>query len=315
MPSLKKYTYYPCNCNCAQMSLVHVTWGGVWFSVPFFLVFCFDFPVYVDSSEYTPTTHNCKMSLRYKLSPYNISLLLYPTVYLGSIPLTLLLKQYNQYIGQIFFVRFLEQYLVSNNGYLWFTTLYWLLVVFTAYLPNRNRDFLIFYTKIYLINTIWIVVLLEWFFGSPIFERISVIAGATCSIRGIYREYACKQSGGVWTDPFDSSSHYTYLISSSLLIWHLFLNHVTWISGYFPKHVIDLENSTHYAAPNSITVNDVKMDLNRIFRTIIEVIAVFILIMWFILYTITSVFFHTIPEKFVGLLCGLFVPIVLKYIK
>ena len=74
------------------------------------------------------------------------------------------------------------------------------------------------------------------------------------------------------------------------------LNHVTWISGYFPKHVIDLENSTHYAAPNSITVNDVKMDLNRIFRTIIEVIAVFILIMWFILYTITSVFFHTIPE-------------------
>ena len=83
------------------MSLVHVTWGGVWFSVPF-LVFCFDFPVYVDSSEYTPTTHNCKMSLRYKLSPYNIALLLYPTGIPWINSLTLLLKQYNQYIGQIF---------------------------------------------------------------------------------------------------------------------------------------------------------------------------------------------------------------------
>ena len=178
-------------------------------------------------------------------------------------------------------------------------------------LTKQKQGLPYFYTKIYLINTIWIVVLLEWFL-IPNFERISVIAGATCSIRHIQ---SMQQSGGVWTDPFDSSSHYTYLISSSLLIWHLLLNHVTWISGYFPKHVIDLENSTHYAALNSITVNDVKMDLNRTFRTIIEVIAVFILIMWFILYTITSVFFHTIPEKFVGLLCGLFVPIVLKYIK
>lgn len=300
------------------MTLVHVTRVGFVFMRVFvfwLVVLIFRCAFLGICSNILTTTHNCKMSTRYKLTPYNISLLIYPTVYIGSIPLTLLLKQYNKYIGQVFLVRFLEQYLVSNNGYLWFTTLYWLLVAFSAYLPDTNKDILIFYTKIYLINTIWIVILLEWFFGSPIFERISVIAGATCSIRGIYREYACERSGGVWTDPFDSSSHYTYLISSSLLIWLLLLNHVTWISGYFPNHVIDLENSNRYTVPYSNTTGDTKMDLNRTLRTIIEVIAVLILVMWFILFTITSVFFHTIPEKFVGLLCGLFVPIVLKYIK
>ena len=53
-------------------------------------------------------------------------------------------------------------------------------------LTKQKQGLPYFYTKIYLINTIWIVVLLEWFW-IPNFERISVIAGATCSIRDIYR--------------------------------------------------------------------------------------------------------------------------------
>ncbi|KAL6451040.1 YFT2 Acyl-coenzyme A diphosphatase YFT2 [Candida maltosa Xu316] len=252
------------------------------------------------------------MNFRLNLTPYKTIYLVYPIVYLGSIPLTLLLKQYNDYISQVFLVKFIESYIVSNHGYFWFTALYWILVITTVYFPNRNKELLTRYTKIYLINTTWIILLLEWFFGSPIFERISVFAGATCSVPGIYREYECRDKGGEWNDPFDSSSHYTFLISSSLLIWYLLFNHVSWVKEYLPRKYIDLESG--YQFNNQDDGTNRGSQIYRTTKLVIDFAALFMLLVWFISFVTTSIFFHTIPEKFVGLICGLFIPTLLDYI-
>ncbi|RCK63200.1 FIT family protein YFT2 [Candida viswanathii] len=252
------------------------------------------------------------MRLTVKLTPYNLAYLVYPVVYVCSIPLTLLLKQYNGVIAHVFPVNFVELYIVSNHGYVWFSALYWALAVTLGYFPGADKEVLTRYTKIYLVNTLWILVLLEWCFGSPIFERISVFAGAACSIEGIVREYECKNSGGVWSDPFDSSSHYTFLISSSLLVWYLLVSHVSWITDYLSSRVPDLEVGIAYTPlENELTQASSRY---KTVRFAVEVVAVVLLVIWFISYVTTSIFFHTIPEKFVGLICGLFVPTLIEYI-
>ncbi|KAK6887634.1 Acyl-coenzyme A diphosphatase YFT2 [Candida tropicalis] len=252
------------------------------------------------------------MKLTLKLTPYNFAYLVYPVVYVCSIPLTLLLKRYNGTIAHTFPVNFIESYIVSNHGYMWFTGLYWILAITLGYLPTKDTVILTRYTKIYLINTLWILILLEWFFGSPIFERISVFAGATCSVPGIFREYECKDNGGEWNDPFDSSSHYTFLISSSLLVWYLIVTHVSWVTDYLSSHVPDLEVGISYS-PVEETQSKVSSAYKTV-RTIVEIVAVVLLGIWFISYLTTSIFFHTIPEKLVGLICGLVVPTLIEYI-
>ena len=103
------------------------------------------------------------MKLTLKLTPYNFAYLVYPVVYVCSIPLTLLLKRYNGTIAHTFPVNFIELYIVSNHGYMWFTGLYWILAITLGYLPTKDTVILTRYTKIYLINTLWILILLEWF--------------------------------------------------------------------------------------------------------------------------------------------------------
>lgn len=253
------------------------------------------------------------MKLTLKLTPYNFAYLVYPIVYVCSIPLTLLLKRYSDIIARTFPVNFIELYIVSNHGYLWFSGVYWCLAITLGYIPTKDTLILTRYTKIYLINTLWILILLEWFFGSPIFERISVFAGATCSVPGIFREYECENNGGEWNDPFDSSSHYTFLISSSLLVWYLVVNHVSWVTDYMCNYVQDLEVGVAYSPIQNNSQPQISSQFKAV-RVVVEVVALIFISIWFILYLTTSIFFHTIPEKFVGLLCGLFVPTLIEYI-
>ncbi|EGW32409.1 uncharacterized protein SPAPADRAFT_61474 [Spathaspora passalidarum NRRL Y-27907] len=232
----------------------------------------------------------------------------YPIVFVCSIPLTLVLKQYNGIAAKWIFVRFLEQFAVRNLGYTWFTLLFWSNLLLYRTSAGIERKILIRFAKVYLINTVVIVFLMEWFFGSPIFERISVFSGAHCTIDSIYREYACEGAGGEWMGGFDSSSHYLFLISSSLLIWYELINHLSFpysvSSPYNFLPSIDIERGY----PNER--QDVAGGTSYT-RTIIIVSSSVFISLWFCSYLITSIFFHTIPEKIVGLFCGLFVPTLL----
>ncbi|KAI5954525.1 hypothetical protein KGF54_002300 [Candida jiufengensis] len=233
---------------------------------------------------------------------------LYPITYIISIPLTYFLQRYSGKISEIWSVKFLENYIVRNYIILWFTILY-----FGNLLNFQNSQVSISFhdpktvksIKIYFLNIIWLTILLEWFFGSPIFERVSIALGAYCTKSEFNKEYKCEQNGGKWINLFDSSSHYTMLISNSLLIWYLV---IPYISRHMFKNIkLDLEQAGLQQEP---TIEEQPEKL----KTILVYLSLLFIVLWYISFCITSLFFHTITEKLVGLFCGLFVPIMIQFI-
>lgn len=242
---------------------------------------------------------------------------IYPLTFITSIPLTLLFKRHHVQISQLFFVRFLEKFIVRKVGYVWFTLIFWIQILPYYTTKTLDRKVVINFTRIYAANTIVIILLLDWFFGSPIFERISVASGAYCTNESFNREYPCEAAGGEWINPFDSSSHYTFLISSSLLVWYLLVKylafpHRLWTETLPPVIEIDLEN-TYPRISHSSTGENAIID-SPLRLGIIGIVLMFIFF-WYCLFLITSIFFHTIPEKIVGLFCGMFVPTIIPFIE
>ncbi|KAG5420558.1 hypothetical protein I9W82_002439 [Candida metapsilosis] len=249
-------------------------------------------------------------------APWTAVCSLYPIVYVVSIPLTLAFKRYNSYIGELWFVQFLEHYIVRTYIYYWFTLLYVanLIVVEVRRVSLPIKDpWTINSIKIYFCNLIWLALLLEWCFGSPIFERISVATGAHCTIPDIYREYQCEKAGGSWINAFDSSSHYTLLISNSLLIWRLVL---PYIGAVLPQYVLrrrSLVENDLEAGPGDRNENSTLAE-DSIVKKVVVLVSLLFVFLWFISFCITSVFYHTIPEKLVGLICGMTVPVLSRFI-
>ncbi|KAI5958787.1 hypothetical protein KGF57_002221 [Candida theae] len=247
---------------------------------------------------------------------------IYPIAYVVSIPLTLAFKRYNSYIGELWFVQFLERYIVRKYMFYWFSVIYAanLIQVENGRISLPIKDlWVIGAMKVYLCNLLWLTILLEWFFGSPIFERISVATGAHCTTPDIYREYQCEKAGGTWINAFDSSSHYTMLISNSLLIWRLILPYVGTVlskTGLGTEMVVenDLESGP---SQSSVGIDEGGSRLkagSSFTKKAVLLISLLFITLWFISFCITSVFYHTIPEKLVGLICGMTVPLLLKSI-
>ncbi|CCG23214.1 hypothetical protein CORT_0D03740 [Candida orthopsilosis Co 90-125] len=254
--------------------------------------------------------------------PWTTVLSLYPIVYVISIPLALAFKRYNSYIGELWFVQFLELYIVRKYMFHWFSVIY---VANLVEYENGRVSFplkdpwTVDAIKVYLCNLIWLTILLEWCFGSPIFERISVATGAYCTVPEIYREYQCEKSGGSWVNAFDSSSHYTMLISNSLLTWRLILPHITSVlPSYISRASVIVEGDIEAgSAQSSISIEDVTSRIgtsSSIFKKVAVLISLLFLTLWFISFCVTSVFYHTIPEKLVGLTCGMTIPLFSSYI-
>lgn len=279
---------------------------------------------------------------------YLVACSFYPVIFFISIPFSQILVQYGPIIARQWFVMFLEKYIVRGWIFVWFTLLYFANIGnFNGSLSKVNvfDPIVLKSIKIYIVSMIWIVFLLEWFFGSPIFERISVWKGAHCTDSRFAREYACENGDGEWTSPFDPSSHYTILISSSLLIRRLVL-------PLFPELLLeakyrnqknktlqqlgtleegfgedtrvgigagnnldsearvvdgDLEDNVTGTVPSSRIFTSKTLN---VYQKIVTNVSFLFLLLWLILFCITSFFFHTIPEKVLGLICGMLVPVV-----
>lgn len=252
--------------------------------------------------------------------PWSSVCLLYPIVYVISIPFTLAFKRYNLYIGKLWFVQFLEQYIVRKYMFHWFSVIY---VANLIKIENGHASiplkepWTVSAIKIYFYNMIWLTLLLEWCFGSPIFERVSVATGAYCTIPYIYREYKCDKAGGTWVNAFDSSSHYTMLISNSLLVWRLILPYVG-ISQNMSRSTTIVEDDLEAGCVQGpINNEDYSSRSGRgyaIYKKAVLLISFLFLTLWFILFCITSVFYHTIVEKFVGMICAMTIPLLLQYV-
>ncbi|KAK6459374.1 inositol phospholipid synthesis and fat-storage-inducing TM-domain-containing protein [Scheffersomyces xylosifermentans] len=187
----------------------------------------------------------------------------------------------------------------------------------------------------YVLATIWWIFFTQWFFGMPIMDKIFVLTGGKCVIeestsnnhRYIHlfqaiedqigkleskyvTSYSCRKLKGNWEGGHDPSGHVFLLVHSSL---YLFLEvQPFWISwSYFKGTVITAyKNITQ---PNKTIGDKIKTFKDLVVENPSVLVVKLIVLWWFMLF-MTNIYFHSIAEKFVGLIFGYFGIIGIYYV-
>jgi hypothetical protein len=169
-----------------------------------------------------------------------------------------------------------------KKGWLWTTIAFLILLGDTAYVNASKRQkspahcigqaFVRYFAA-----TAWWIVFAQWLFGLPIMDRVFILTGGSCegvtsisNITSVSSAY-CRANGGIWTGGYDPSGHMFLLVHSSLFLWLEILPHLR-----------------DRKAPLSIAVK----------------LVVGLLALWGWMLLMTAVYFHSFPEKVVGLACG-----------
>lgn len=124
-----------------------------------------------------------------------------------------------------------------------------------------------------------------------VFEFIDflfIFTGGSCtyndSIRNAQR---CKRYGGEWVGGFDISGHICFLVNISMILWIELANLLEMVQSY--------------------ELNDCV----RVWHQIVIVGVLTTLFIWVCIIAVTSVYYHTIPEKILGLLLGYVCPLLI----
>lgn len=205
---------------------------------------------------------------------------IYSVIFVATVPIHHWTVRYQHLVEQLKVMASVNYYFVQTYGYLWFTVIY-LSMSFLYVNPNTGmipmldikRIFGSFFvvSGFFFANTVW-------FFGSNIFERIDVLAGAYCDFgsHNIQTKIDCETVQGRWVSVFDVSGHcYLLLCITLLCTCELLGNFCTCYRRSFSfkrrKHIYresitntttDLECSGYLnenaSIPNSKVHNDVK---------------------------------------------------------
>lgn len=137
--------------------------------------------------------------------------------------------------------------------------------------------------------------LIIWFFGPSIYEKIHYSTGGYCSNHPEFKYYQeCVRNGYKYLGGFKSSGHslITTTFASCLLFEIISLN--TWV------------NYINF-------VNKLSFKVLKISHLLL-LVSLFIYVCWIIMFTITCLFYHTFSERIVGTLSGCLI-IFFVYIK
>ena len=121
-----------------------------------------------------------------------------------------------------------------------------------------------------------------WFLFTSSFEYINEITG-TCSVADLHSARACSRGRGVWNG-FDISGHVYLMTLSSMCFWEQSPSLASF-SGTFTEV---LHSSR----------NPLVLVLDILARSLVAVIR----IIWLVMLTSTSLFFHTVLSKYTALL-------------
>lgn len=164
--------------------------------------------------------------------------------------------------------NFINQWFVKR-GWLWFTLCY-VAAVFRQKKPHWKHIVLR-----YVVATLWWVIFAQWLFGAPLMDRIFVWTGGQCSGDTVVTtSRACRLTGGTWSGGHDPSGHIFIIVHSSLVL----------LMELWPG---------------------IKADRSLSNTSIGERISLSLLVLWGWMLLMTSVYFHSIPEKLSGLFLGL----------
>ncbi|KAF3928973.1 hypothetical protein ABW19_dt0201255 [Dactylella cylindrospora] len=199
--------------------------------------------------------------------------------------------------GNIFNVMFVKR------GWLW-TTIAFLIHVFNLRHPNKSQARVKALTRWGLATVAWILVT-QWFFGPPLMDRTFVLTGGACqprlnegldtfstgrkfavTVEEAFTSATCKVAGGSWSGGHDLSGHTFMLTHASLFLW----------SEILPK-IVDSWWGT------SITPRNASLLAAEWYG--VHWFVWCILGLWWWMLLMTSVYFHTWPEKVTGWLVAL----------
>lgn len=202
--------------------------------------------------------------------------------YVASCPWTFSLRQYQEYVTQQPLLAELNRIFVADYGYVFFTVAYFAFLAAKASRNRHLRELVYTYLIQYGIIIASFTVLNLWFWGPLVFDRINIFFGGRCLVDQS-TVATCDAAGGVWTGGYDVSGHYYFLVTVSLSLWREVLEQ---------EPLFDLENS--------------ESDNMRVPKSskIAVLMALGLLAVWYAMFLVTSLFFHTLSEKLAGLAIG-----------
>lgn len=128
-----------------------------------------------------------------------------------------------------------------------------------------------------------------WFFGDAIFIRIWQVSGGHCSIDQLtYSE--CLTAGGVFSGGFKISGHIYILTLMSVVVCFE-------VSSFLLQGG---QESDLVATDESDILTRVSQSVNVYQEPFFRLLCI-ILLMWWFMFSVTGLFFHTIAEKYVAL--------------
>mmetsp|Transcript_2836 Transcript_2836/g.3166 ORF Transcript_2836/g.3166 Transcript_2836/m.3166 type:complete len:265 (+) Transcript_2836:1-795(+) len=254
-----------------------------------------------------------------KLCIWHVIVVSYVIIYVTSIPWYLFLHQFKDKVSDNSIIAFINQNFIVRFGYILFTVAY-----FSEGLSYNDSELIISRSKAlkvlrnYSLYTLCSVILLGWFFGPLIYERVNVLTGGYCHIEspdaGVVGQLQCLTiPGAKWIDGFDVSGHIYILLTMCLLLWERFLENLnlrhfsqlyeghSTLRTYFYEFDWEDPPMTTPEEP----VYRIQTEYSQLIRLLCFALTVSLIGIWSMMYIVTCVFFHTLPEKLVLLIIGI----------
>lgn len=142
--------------------------------------------------------------------------------------------------------------------------------VATAAVAVSNRMVM----KWYAVATIWVILVTRWFVGPSLFERLDILAGGWC--RGLGSAGSVPSKCADWVSKFDASGHYFLILTMS----------------------------TNLEGPGARQSAAGTLMARKWAQTAVSTVVIVLLAIWYVEFVVTSLFFHTVAERTVGLVFG-----------
>lgn len=273
----------------------------------------------------------------------------YVLTFLVSIPWNWLLRRFKHAVLNNHINTVINQLLVKDYGYLWFTAIYTCAGAYIYFCSvgsnstnwssgaNGSKGQIDRMIKVFLGNTIFLVFTNVWCFGPSIFERIDMLNGGHCE----------ERSGSEWVGDYSNMNPRAAALSGSINPETERTPSLTpsqclrdsnryWVDGF------DVSGHYYLIISMSLLLWDlliryhilnwrkrevVDLELQSIYsmaqqpatnittvqllvmKRTVQVCSIALLLIWYFEFAVTSLFFHTTLEKLWGLIFGAVVPL------
>jgi len=219
--------------------------------------------------------------------------------------------------------------LFVKKGWLWTTVV---VVIFYGCTFVKTRRQNVNFVKVlvrYLVSTGWWVLFTQWCFGLPIMDRIFVWTGGYCFVNPDHPQLnqfvhlfdhdsdanvfqsnsitslSCRRLNGTWKGGHDPSGHVFLMVHSSLYLffetvpyWQSFGQLCNSLKVYYHKFQVSKQLG----------------DLIGLLMTMPQLFVAGLIGLWWFMLLMTNIYFHSLGEKFVGLIFGYVGVVVLYYL-